>query len=101
MAKFGTNRSGPLAPTQRAPLAFDHRFVPNLRGYPGIPISRRAVGCFGVKKLAIKDVAELTGVAAATIRIWEQRYGFPAPARTASGYRIYTEQDVLAIRRAA
>src|SRR3954470_16939139 len=71
----------------------------NLRGYPGIPISRRAVGCFGVKKLAIKDVAEQTGVAAGTIRMWEQRYGFPAPARTASGYRIYTEQDVVAIRR--
>jgi DICT domain-containing protein len=54
-----------------------------------------------VKKLAIKDVAELTGVAAATIRMWEQRYGFPEPARTASGYRIYTEADVLAIRRVA
>jgi DICT domain-containing protein len=54
-----------------------------------------------VKKLAIKDVAELTGVAAGTIRMWEQRYGFPEPARTASGYRVYTEADVLAIRRAA
>src|SRR5689334_18576423 len=73
----------------------------NLRSYPGIPIPRCAVACFGVKKLAIKDVAELTGVAAATIRMWEQRYGFPEPARTAAGYRVYTEQDVVAIRRAA
>src|SRR3954452_20880614 len=52
-----------------------------------------------VKKLAIKDVAEQTGVAAGTIRMWEQRYGFPEPARSPSGYRIYTEQDVVAIRR--
>jgi DICT domain-containing protein len=52
-----------------------------------------------VKKLAIKDLAEQTGVAAGTIRMWEQRYGFPEPARTAAGYRVYTEQDVVALRR--
>jgi DICT domain-containing protein len=52
-----------------------------------------------VKKLAIKDVAEQTGVAAGTIRMWEQRYGFPEPGRTASGYRLYSEEDVVAIRR--
>ena len=48
--------------------------------------------------LKIKDVAELTGVAAATIRMWEQRYGFPTPSRTPAGYRLYTEADVEAIR---
>jgi DICT domain-containing protein len=52
-----------------------------------------------MKKLAIKDLAEQTGVAAGTIRMWEQRYGFPRPARTAAGYRVYTEQDVVALRR--
>ena len=52
-----------------------------------------------MKKLAIKDLAEQTGVAAGTIRMWEQRYGFPEPARTAAGYRIYTEQDVVTLRR--
>jgi DICT domain-containing protein len=52
-----------------------------------------------MKKLAIKDVAEATGVAAGTIRMWEQRYGFPEPARTPAGYRVYTEEDVVAIRR--
>jgi DICT domain-containing protein len=52
-----------------------------------------------MKKLAIKDLAEQTGVAAGTIRMWEQRYGFPEPSRTASGYRVYTEQDVVALRR--
>jgi len=52
-----------------------------------------------VKKLAIKEVAEQTGVAAGTIRMWEQRYGFPEPARTSAGYRVYTEEDVVALRR--
>src|SRR3954471_11540704 len=52
-----------------------------------------------MKKLAIKDLAEQTGVAAGTIRMWEQRYGFPEPFRTAARSRIYTEQDVVALRR--
>lgn len=52
-----------------------------------------------MKKLAIKDLSEQTGVAAGTIRMWEQRYGFPEPSRTAAGYRVYTEQDVVALRR--
>jgi DICT domain-containing protein len=49
--------------------------------------------------LAIKDVAERTGIAAGTIRMWEQRYGFPAPGRTAGGYRRYSEDDVQALRK--
>ncbi|HEU4975574.1 MAG TPA: DICT sensory domain-containing protein [Baekduia sp.] len=50
-------------------------------------------------ELAIKDVAERTGIAAGTIRMWEQRYGFPIPERTASGYRRYSQHDVEALRR--
>jgi DICT domain-containing protein/predicted DNA-binding transcriptional regulator AlpA len=49
--------------------------------------------------LAIKDVADRTGIAAGTIRMWEQRYGFPNPERTASGYRRYSETDVEALKR--
>jgi DICT domain-containing protein len=52
-----------------------------------------------VRSFAIKDVAEQTGLAAGTIRMWEQRYGFPEPARTPAGYRVYTPQDVLTLRR--
>jgi len=52
-----------------------------------------------VKGLAISDVAEQTGLAAGTIRVWEQRYGFPEPARTPSGYRIYQADDVEILRR--
>lgn len=51
--------------------------------------------------LAIKDVAERTGIAAGTIRMWEQRYGFPEPERTPSGYRRYSDSDVEALRRVA
>jgi DICT domain-containing protein len=53
-----------------------------------------------VKGLAIKDVAERTGLAAGTIRMWEQRYGFPVPDRSASGYRVYKQEDVDMLRRA-
>jgi len=52
-----------------------------------------------VKGLAIKDVAERTGIAAGTIRMWEQRYGFPEPDRTSAGYRLYDDDDVEALRR--
>ncbi|HYH89391.1 MAG TPA: DICT sensory domain-containing protein [Solirubrobacteraceae bacterium] len=52
-----------------------------------------------MKGLAIKDVAERTGIAAGTIRMWEQRYGFPEPERTSAGYRLYSEDDVEGLRR--
>jgi DICT domain-containing protein len=52
-----------------------------------------------VRSFAIKEVAEQTGLAAGTIRMWEQRYGFPEPARTPAGYRLYTPQDVITLRR--
>jgi DICT domain-containing protein len=52
-----------------------------------------------IDDLAIKDVAEQTGIAPGTIRMWEQRYGFPDPQRTASGYRRYGPGDVEALRR--
>ncbi len=51
--------------------------------------------------LAIKDLAAQTGVAAGTLRMWEQRYGFPAPARTPNGYRCYDPADVEAVKRVA
>jgi MerR family transcriptional regulator, light-induced transcriptional regulator len=51
------------------------------------------------ENLAIRDVADRTGLAAGTIRMWEQRYGFPVPERTPSGYRRYRPDDVETIRR--
>jgi DICT domain-containing protein len=52
-----------------------------------------------MRELAIREVAEQTGLAAGTIRMWEQRYGFPNPARSSSGYRLYSEEDVDTLRR--
>ena len=49
--------------------------------------------------LSISEVAARTGVAAGTLRMWEQRYGFPEPQRTASGYRRYPGEVVEAVRR--
>jgi DNA-binding transcriptional MerR regulator len=49
--------------------------------------------------LSIREVAEQTGLAAGTIRMWEQRHGFPSPRRTASGYRRYEPEDVETLRR--
>lgn len=49
--------------------------------------------------LAIKEVAERTGLQPGTIRMWEQRYGFPVPARDHSGYRRYAPGDVETLRR--
>jgi DICT domain-containing protein/predicted DNA-binding transcriptional regulator AlpA len=47
--------------------------------------------------LTIRALAERTGVAPATLRSWESRYGFPRPVRLAGGHRRYAEQDVTAV----
>ncbi len=47
----------------------------------------------------IRTVSELTGVSSATLRAWERRYGVPAPSRTASAYRLYSDEDVALITR--
>lgn len=48
--------------------------------------------------LGIGEVVERTGIAEATLRMWERRYGFPAPARLASGHRRYSEDEIELIR---
>jgi MerR family transcriptional regulator, light-induced transcriptional regulator len=37
----------------------------------------------------VADAERVTGVARATLRIWERRYGFPQPVRDARGERCY------------
>jgi len=44
--------------------------------------------------LSIRDVVARTGVEAATLRMWEQRHGFPVPERLPSGHRRYSENDI-------
>jgi MerR family transcriptional regulator, light-induced transcriptional regulator len=44
--------------------------------------------------LTTTQLAERTGVPAATLRMWEARHGFPVPARLPGGHRRYSESDV-------
>jgi methanogenic corrinoid protein MtbC1 len=46
----------------------------------------------------IRAVVRLTGIPAATLRSWERRYGFPAPARSGTARRLYSGADLEAIR---
>jgi DNA-binding transcriptional MerR regulator len=46
----------------------------------------------------IGAVCRMTGIPAATLRIWERRYGFPQSARTPGGHRLYSERDVIGLR---
>lgn len=43
-------------------------------------------------------VSRMTDIPAATLRVWERRYGFPDAARTEGGHRLYSETDVQQLR---
>jgi len=47
--------------------------------------------------LTITGVAARTGVSVPALRAWEQRYGFPTPARLPGGHRRYDEDEVARI----
>jgi len=42
------------------------------------------------KNFSIRDLENLSGIKAHTIRIWEKRYSLLAPERTATNIRTYT-----------
>jgi DICT domain-containing protein len=44
--------------------------------------------------LSIGELARRTEVPAATLRSWEDRYGFPRPHRLAGGHRRYDQSDI-------
>jgi MerR family transcriptional regulator, light-induced transcriptional regulator len=46
----------------------------------------------------IKVAARRAGVTAELLRAWERRYGVPSPQRSASGYRLYSEEDIRTVR---
>lgn len=48
--------------------------------------------------LTVKGVADLVGLPASTVRAWEARYDVLQPMRSPSGYRLYSESDVEALR---
>ena len=47
--------------------------------------------------MTIGELAERTGVPAATLRSWETRYGFPRPQRMATGHRRYAQRDLVVV----
>lgn len=47
----------------------------------------------------IKTVAQRTGVRSDTLRAWERRYDLVTPSRSDAGYRLYSDEDVAAIKR--
>ena len=46
----------------------------------------------------IKAAADRAETTAELLRAWERRYGVPSPKRGTSGYRLYSEEDVRAVR---
>jgi len=47
---------------------------------------------------SIGHAAQLTGVPAATLRVWERRYGLVRPQRSEGGYRLYDEHALQVLR---
>ncbi|RXK59435.1 MerR family transcriptional regulator [Lacibacter luteus] len=47
-----------------------------------------------MNKFTIKDLENLSGIKAHTIRIWEQRYSFLKPQRTATNIRYYSGHEL-------
>jgi methanogenic corrinoid protein MtbC1 len=48
---------------------------------------------------SIGNVERDTGIGRDTLRIWERRYGFPAPARNEKGERVYSLEQVRRLQR--
>lgn len=53
----------------------------------------------GEAEYPISAVSKLTGVSCHALRVWERRYGYPLPNRSASGHRRYGLDQVLMLRR--
>ena len=54
-----------------------------------------------MSKYSIKDLENLSGIKAHTIRIWEQRYGIINPKRTPTNIRYYDSNDLKTILKIA
>jgi methanogenic corrinoid protein MtbC1 len=57
-----------------------------LRDYPDTPLYN------------IKAVVQATGITSSTLRAWERRYDVTHPKRSDSGYRLYSDRDIILIR---
>jgi len=50
-------------------------------------------------KYLIGKVTQLTGLSIDVVRVWERRYGAVTPVRSDGGTRLYSDADVLRLRR--
>ena len=50
------------------------------------------------EQYSIRQLSEISGVNAITLRAWERRYGLLKPQRTAKGHRYYTADDIETVR---
>lgn len=48
---------------------------------------------------SLNEVMELTGLPAATLRYWEQRFDELSPRKDGHGNRYYTEQDLALVKQ--
>jgi DNA-binding transcriptional MerR regulator len=55
----------------------------------------------GMGEYKIRDLEQLTGIKAHTIRIWEQRYNLLEPSRTDTSIRYYTDKELAFILKVA
>jgi MerR family transcriptional regulator, light-induced transcriptional regulator len=54
-----------------------------------------------MQQFTIRDIENLTGIKAHTLRIWEQRYNFFSPQRKESLHRFYDNDDLKKLLRIA
>ena len=52
-----------------------------------------------MQEFSIRDIENLTGIKAHTLRIWEQRYNFFTPKRKESLHRVYNNEDLKHLLR--
>jgi DNA-binding transcriptional MerR regulator len=57
----------------------------------------QVTGTYIAFMITIGSASRQTGIAAATLRKWETRYGFPTPVRTAGDQRLFHASDLEAL----
>jgi DNA-binding transcriptional MerR regulator/methylmalonyl-CoA mutase cobalamin-binding subunit len=75
---------------------FDSDLISNGADLPE-PAPRRASKS-GDVGIGIGAIAQEIGLTKDTLRVWERRYGFPQPMRSAGGERLYPQEQVTKLR---
>jgi DNA-binding transcriptional MerR regulator len=50
--------------------------------------------------MTAQAAAQLLGTSPTTLSLWEQRFGYPVPVRSADGQSLYAEEAMIALRDA-